>query len=171
MSRGQQQRYCAPRRLSSVQSIGARTEEPQRLGASAPEPKCERPLNRRDAMTAEKTAGETILFEMHDSGLLHCDECREKSVGERAQTHYLLVSALRVKSKTASARGHSCPQQVEAVCEAHTSSERLGVRTLLRTRMSARRFSYCLAALRLSRLCGLTHFPTNAWLYLGPRDP
>jgi len=29
-------------------------------------------LNRRDAMSAEKTAGVKILLEMHDSGFLHC---------------------------------------------------------------------------------------------------
>jgi len=52
--------------------------EPQRLGAAEPQPKCERPLNRRDAMSAEKTAREKTLLEMRDSFRLHCDEHRER---------------------------------------------------------------------------------------------
>jgi hypothetical protein len=51
------------------------------------------------------------------------------------------------------------------------SKLRLGVRTLLRTRMSARRFGCDLAALRPPRLCGLARFLKNAWLHLRPRDP
>jgi hypothetical protein len=62
-----------------VYSVEGRTKEPQRLGAAEPQPKYERPLNRRDAMSAEKTAGEKILLEMHDSGFLHCDARKEKT--------------------------------------------------------------------------------------------
>jgi hypothetical protein len=36
-------------------------------------------MNRRDAMSAEKTAGEKILLEMRDSALLHCDGRRENN--------------------------------------------------------------------------------------------
>jgi hypothetical protein len=99
------------------------------------------------------------------------DERREEGVGESAEINCLSVTELQVKSQAASARGHSCPQQVGAVRGAQTYSERLGVRTLLRTRMSARRFGCGVAALRPSRLCGLTRFPTNARLHHGPRDP
>jgi len=45
----------------------------QRLGAEQPQSKCEGPLKRRDAMSAEKTAGENILLEMRDSFLSHCE--------------------------------------------------------------------------------------------------
>jgi hypothetical protein len=57
--------------------VGEYPIKPQRLGAAEPQPKCERPLNRRDAMSAEKTAGEKTLLELRDSGLLHCDERRD----------------------------------------------------------------------------------------------
>jgi len=50
----------------------------QGLGGAQPQTKSQRPLNRRDAMSAEKTAGEKILSEMRDSGLLH-GEGREGS--------------------------------------------------------------------------------------------
>ena len=88
MSHGLQYRYYAPRSRSCVHPVGARTEEPQRLRAAEPQPKCERPLNRRDAMSAEKTAGEKTLLELRASGLLHCDERRENSMGESAQTRF-----------------------------------------------------------------------------------
>jgi len=43
-------------------------------------------------MSAEKTAGEKTLLEMHDSGLLHCDERREKSQEKGTQTDRLTVA-------------------------------------------------------------------------------
>jgi hypothetical protein len=60
------------RLFERIYAVGAYAKRPQRLGAAEPQPKCERPLNRRDAMNAEKTAGEKILLEMRDSALLHC---------------------------------------------------------------------------------------------------
>src|ERR1039458_4461409 len=70
-----------------IPAVGASTREPQRLGAAEPQPKCERPLNRKDAMVAEKAAGEKPLLEMRDSALLNCDERREKSKGDGAQSN------------------------------------------------------------------------------------
>jgi hypothetical protein len=67
------------RGLSRVNSVGTRKKEPQRLGAAEPQPKCERPLNRRDAKSAEKTTEEKILLAMRDSAHLHCKERGEES--------------------------------------------------------------------------------------------
>ena len=75
--------------LSHKHAIEELPYEPQRLGAAEPQPKCERPLNRRDAMSAEKTAGEKTLLELRDSGLLHCDERREKREEGGAHTNHL----------------------------------------------------------------------------------
>ena len=71
-------------------------EEPQRLGAAKPQPKFERNLNRRDAMSAEKTAGERILLEMRGSFLLHY----EASVGSPAFVFSALFASLRFQSHT-----------------------------------------------------------------------
>ena len=83
-------------RLTRIYAVEASAGEPQRLGATEPQPKCERPLNRRDAMSAEKTAGEKILLELRDSGLLHCDGRGEKSKGKRVQSDHHSVTCLRV---------------------------------------------------------------------------
>jgi hypothetical protein len=45
-------------------------------------------------MVAEKTAGEKIQLEMSDSALLHCDERREKSKGDGAQSNHVSVTCL-----------------------------------------------------------------------------
>ena len=82
--------------LSRIYAVGASANKPQRLGAAEPQPKGERPLNRRDAMSAEKTAREKILLEMRDSGLLHCDGRREKSKEEGAQSDHHSVTCLQV---------------------------------------------------------------------------
>src|ERR1035441_5489229 len=82
--------------LSRVYSVRGNIREPQRLEAAEPQAKCERPLNRRDAMSAEKTAGEKILLEMRDSDLLHCEERREEGEGEHAQSDRVPVTDLQV---------------------------------------------------------------------------
>jgi len=90
--------------LSRVYPAATRTVEPQRLGTAEPQPKCDRPLNRRDAMSAEKPAGDKILLEMNDSALLHCEERREQREGSGTETSHLSAADSEPTGSAASLR-------------------------------------------------------------------
>jgi len=102
----------AGRLRGRIHATGANATEPQRLGAAEPQPEFERPLNRRDAKSAEKTASEKTLLEMRDSFRLHCEERRGKSKVEGAQSERYSVTCLQVAGRPLAphCNGGSCSQ-------------------------------------------------------------